>query len=67
MHGCRSGGVSCILGRKALTLAENGPRQNLTFEVRWRQPALAIEGLENQDILTNIPTLRKLLDAWLEL
>ena len=35
-------------------------------EFARRQPALAIEGLENQDILTNIPTLRKLLDAWLE-
>ena len=36
-------------------------------EFARRPPALAIEGLENQEILTNIPTLRKLLDAWLEL
>ena len=35
-------------------------------EFARRQPALSIEGLENQDILTDIPTLRKLLDAWLE-
>ena len=35
-------------------------------EFARRQPALSIEGLENQDILTDIPTLRKLLDAWLD-
>ena len=29
-------------------------------EFAQRPPALAIEGLENHEILTNIPTLRKL-------
>ena len=33
-------------------------------EISRRPPALAIEGLENHEILTDIPTLRKLLNAW---
>ena len=36
-------------------------------EFSRRPPALAIEGLENHEILTDILTLRKLLNAWLEL
>ena len=33
-------------------------------EFARRPPALAIEGVENHEILTDIPTLRKLLNTW---
>ena len=36
-------------------------------ECARRQPALSIEGLVNENISTDIPTLRKLLDSWLDL
>ena len=32
-----------------------------------RQPALNIAGVVNENISTDIPTLRKLLDSWLHL